>query len=92
VRRGGQRLSARRWTARICEFVEYRLEELEIRGAWAGLGSLQLNPHALAPVAELPVLEVVSAVHFVADLTRGLTAIGNLSSAPCPECFATHPV
>ena len=59
-------------TARICELVEYRLEDLEIRGAWAGPGSLQLNPHALAPVAELPVLEVVSAVHFVADLTLGL--------------------
>jgi acetoacetate decarboxylase len=33
---------------------------------------LQLNPHALAPVAELPVLEVVSAVHFVTNLTLGL--------------------
>ena len=57
---------------RICELVEYQLEDLEIRGAWAGPGSLQLNPHALAPVAELPVLEVVSAVHFIADLTLGL--------------------
>ena len=28
--------------------------------------------HALAPVAELPVLEVVSAVHILADLTLGL--------------------
>jgi acetoacetate decarboxylase len=59
-------------TARICELVEYRLEDIEVRGAWAGPGSLQLNPHALAPVAELPVLEFVSAVHFVADLTLGL--------------------
>jgi acetoacetate decarboxylase len=59
-------------TARICELVEYRLEDIEVRGGWAGPGSLQLNPHALAPVAELPVLEVVSAVHFVADLTLGL--------------------
>jgi hypothetical protein len=31
-----------------------------------------LVPHALAPVAELPVLEVVSAVHILADLTLGL--------------------
>jgi acetoacetate decarboxylase len=31
-----------------------------------------LTPHALAPVAELPVLEVVSATHIVADLTLGL--------------------
>ena len=59
-------------TARICELVEYQLEDVEVRGAWAGPGALQLNPHALAPVAELPVLEVVSAVHFVADLTLGL--------------------
>src|SRR4029453_447819 len=59
-------------TARICELVEYRLEDIEVRGAGAGAGSLQLNPHALAPVAELPVLEVVSAIHFVADLTLGL--------------------
>jgi acetoacetate decarboxylase len=59
-------------TARICELVEFRLEEVEVRGAWAGPGSLQLNPHALAPVAELPVLEVVSTVHFIADLTLGL--------------------
>jgi len=28
--------------------------------------------HALAPVAELPVVEVVSAVHILADLTLGL--------------------
>jgi acetoacetate decarboxylase len=59
-------------TARICELVEYRLEDIELHGAWAGPGSLQLNPHALAPVAELPVLQVVSAIHVVADLTLGL--------------------
>jgi acetoacetate decarboxylase len=29
-------------------------------------------PHALAPVADLPVLEVVSAVHMICDLTLGL--------------------
>jgi acetoacetate decarboxylase len=59
-------------SARICELVEYGLEDIKVRGAWAGPGSLQLNPHALAPVAELPALEIVSAVHFVADLTLGL--------------------
>jgi acetoacetate decarboxylase len=32
----------------------------------------RLMPHALAPVAELPVLEVVAATHIVADLTLGL--------------------
>jgi acetoacetate decarboxylase len=59
-------------TARICELIEFQLEDVDVRGAWAGPGSLQLNPHALAPIAELPVLDVVSAVHFVADLTLGL--------------------
>jgi acetoacetate decarboxylase len=59
-------------TARICELVEFRLEDITVHGAWAGPGSLQLNPHALAPVAELPVLEIISAVHFIADLTLGL--------------------
>ena len=31
-----------------------------------------LHPHALAPVAELPVRQVISGVHFIADLTLGL--------------------
>lgn len=57
---------------RICELVEYYLEDIELKGAWTGPGALFLHSHALAPVAELPVLEVVSAVHIVADLTLGL--------------------
>ncbi|MGH9840589.1 MAG: acetoacetate decarboxylase family protein, partial [Blastocatellia bacterium] len=28
--------------------------------------------HALAPVSDLPVLEVVSGIHIIADLTLGL--------------------
>jgi acetoacetate decarboxylase len=59
-------------TPRICELVEYHLEDVTIRGAWTGPAALHLSPHALAPVADLPVLEVVSAIHIVADLTLGL--------------------
>ena len=59
-------------TARICELVEYYLEDVTVKGAWSGPAALSLAPHALAPVAELPVLEVVSATHLVADLTLGL--------------------
>jgi acetoacetate decarboxylase len=59
-------------TPRICELVEYHLEDLTIRGAWAGPAALHLTPHALAPVAELPVIEVVSAIHILADVTLGL--------------------
>ena len=59
-------------TPRICELVEYHLEDVTIKGAWTGPAALHLSPHALAPVAELPVLEVVSATHILADLTLGL--------------------
>ena len=59
-------------TPRICELVEYRLEDVCIKGAWSGPGALELHAHALAPVADLPVLEIVSATHIVADLTLGL--------------------
>ncbi len=57
---------------RICELVEYHLEEIVLKGAWTGPAALSLTPHALAPVAELPVLEIVSAIHIRADLTLGL--------------------
>jgi acetoacetate decarboxylase len=43
-----------------------------MKGAWTGPASLDLHPHALAPVAELPVREIVSAIHIIADLTLGL--------------------
>ncbi|WP_431302974.1 acetoacetate decarboxylase [Sediminicoccus sp. BL-A-41-H5] len=59
-------------TPRICELVEYALEDVTLKGAWSGPGALSLMPHALAPVAELPVLEIVSATHILADLTLGL--------------------
>ena len=57
---------------RICEIVEYHLQDVELKGAWTGPSALSLQPHALAPVAELPVFEVVSAEHMLADLTLGL--------------------
>src|SRR6516225_4598818 len=50
-------------TARVCELVEYYLEDINLKGAWTGPGALELHPHALAPVADLPVLEVISATH-----------------------------
>ncbi len=59
-------------SARICELVEYRLEDVTVKGAWTGPVALELAEHALAPVARLPVLEVVSGVHVLTDLTLGL--------------------
>ncbi len=59
-------------TARICELVRFYMQDVQVLGAWSGPAALALSPHALAPVADLPVLEVLSARHIVADLTLGL--------------------
>jgi acetoacetate decarboxylase len=57
---------------RILELVDYRLEDVVVKGAWSGPAALDLRPHALAPVSALPVREIVSATHLIADLTLGL--------------------
>jgi acetoacetate decarboxylase len=59
-------------TPRICELVRYYLQDITLKGAWTGPSSLEFHPHALAPVADLPIREIVSASHLVADLTLGL--------------------
>ncbi len=59
-------------TPRILEIVDYRLEDVVLKGAWSGPAALDLRPHGLAPVAALPVREVISATHILADLTLGL--------------------
>jgi acetoacetate decarboxylase len=62
-------------TPRICEIVQYSLTDITIKGAWSGPGALDLRPHALAPIADLPVLEVLSAVHILSDLTLPLGTV-----------------
>lgn len=57
---------------RICELVRYFTTDITLKGAWTGPASLELHPHALAPVADLPVLKIESALHFVCDLTLAL--------------------
>jgi len=59
-------------TPRICELVRYQLHNVTLKGAWTGPAALELSPHVLAPVAALPVLEVLSGTHLIADLTLGL--------------------
>jgi acetoacetate decarboxylase len=56
-------------TTRICELVEYQLENVVVKGAWTGPASLQLAHHALAPIANLPIKRIVKAVHILSDLT-----------------------
>ncbi len=62
-------------TPRICEIVQYSLTDVVVKGAWSGPGALDLHPHALAPVAGLPVLEVLSATHILSDLTLPLGTV-----------------
>ena len=57
---------------RICELVRYYLEDVNLKEAWTGPGALGLFPHALCNVSQLPVLEVISALHIKADLTLGM--------------------
>ncbi len=67
---------------RICELVRYRCEDVTVKGAWSGPVALELFHHALAPVAQLPVLEVLSGVHIVSDLTLGLGTVVHDYLAP----------
>ena len=62
-------------TPRVCELVRFHLEDITVKGARTGPAALDLYSHALAPVAELPVLQVLSAKHIVADLTLGLGTV-----------------
>jgi acetoacetate decarboxylase len=57
---------------RICELVRYHLRDVMLKGAWTAPAALTLHPHALAPIAALPVREVISGVHLIADLTLDL--------------------
>ena len=59
-------------SARICELVRYQMSDITLKGAWTGPAALALYPHALAPVADLPVREVMGAAHILADLTLDL--------------------
>jgi len=62
-------------TPRICELVRVTLTDVTVRGAWSSPATLNLMPHALAPVAELPVLELRGATHVIADVTLALGTV-----------------
>ena len=59
-------------TPRVCELVRYYLEDVTLKGAWSGPAALQFFDHAMCDVSKLPVREVVSASHYLTDLTLGL--------------------
>lgn len=55
--------------AEVCQLVAINLTDITVKGSWSGPGRLHLIPHVNAPVADFPVRKVISARHFVADLT-----------------------
>ncbi|MCF8608376.1 acetoacetate decarboxylase family protein [Gordonia sp. HY442] len=57
--------------------VRTEITDVTVKEAWTGPARLQLLEHVMAPMADLPVLEVVSASHIVTDLTL----------APVPPVF-----
>ncbi|MEU4152916.1 acetoacetate decarboxylase [Streptomyces sp. NPDC026659] len=56
-------------TPRICELVRTRITDITVKSAYTGPARLQLFAHVMAPLADLPVLEVVSASHILTDLS-----------------------
>lgn len=83
---------------RICELVRYRWQDVRLKGAWGGPVALQLFAHALGNVAKLPVLNVLSGTHFIADVTLGIGEVvhdylaqGREAPVQNPS-FATEPV
>ncbi|MFJ3659984.1 acetoacetate decarboxylase [Streptomyces sp. NPDC090119] len=56
-------------TPRICELVRTRITDVTVKSAFTAPARLQLFAHVMAPLADLPVLEIVRAGHIVTDLT-----------------------
>jgi acetoacetate decarboxylase len=74
-------------STRICELVRFYMRDVTILGAWEGPGALALTPHALAPVADLPVRRIVGAKHLIANLTLdiGEVAFDYLAAIEAPK-------
>lgn len=56
---------------RVCELIRSRISDITVKEAHTGPARLQLFEHVLAPLADLPVREVISASHVRTDLTLG---------------------
>lgn len=54
---------------RIAELVRTQITNIEIVGAWRGPARLQLFEHVLAPMADLPVRQIIGATHYVTHLS-----------------------
>ena len=59
----------------ICELVRVTKGDIHVKGAWTGPVSLSIHPHALAPITDLPIKEIVGGVHLIADYTLQLGTV-----------------
>jgi acetoacetate decarboxylase len=53
----------------LARLMRTQITDLTVKKAWTGPARLQLFDHVLAPLADLPVREVVSTSHVLTDLT-----------------------
>lgn len=56
---------------RICELTESTINDIKVKAAWTSPVRLQLFEHVHAPVADLPVKEIVGGTDIIADLSLG---------------------
>ena len=54
---------------RICELLRTQITDITVKGAWSGPARLELYAHALAPMSDFPVREILGASHILTDLT-----------------------
>ena len=67
---------------RICELLRTQITDITVKGAWTGPARLELFAHALAPMADFPVREVISASHILTDLS--------LAAGKCVHNYLTN--
>lgn len=53
----------------VNQLTKTYLTDITVKGAWSGPASLELHPHALAPIANLHIKKIVSVSHCITDLT-----------------------
>lgn len=53
----------------INQLTKTYLTDITVKEAWSGPGTLELHPHAMAPIADLPIKKIISTSYFVSDLT-----------------------
>lgn len=53
----------------LAQLTSFAMTDITVKGAWTGQGRLHLIPHVNAPVADFPVRKILSASHFIADMT-----------------------